>query len=373
MAYIEEALSESNATLKLKELEDAEMIKINSLNENYQSYNSVVIAGGNNGKLGKEQYENIDKILIETLKDKDKNIVGVQESNTKFSYVDLYFNDKVTTIDNVDEGIGKLSLVMVLQDSSIAGKFGKLEGSDSIIPYKKQKGEISMNPYISIIIPAYNEEDKIKDTLENIKDINEINEILVIDDGSSDKTTEIANSIESEKIKVFTLDKNRGKGYALNYGLKIAMKNATIIGFLDGDLGSTSSEVKKLITPILNNEADVIIAKFPPATKKGGLGFVKRLAKESVLEMTGKELDATLSGQRIFKKEVLEKFKEMPYGYGVEVGMTIDILKHGYTVKEVLVNMTHSETGRNLKGFIHRGKQFYHIKKVLRQKKKEWR
>ena len=57
-----------------------------------------------------------------------------------------------------------------------------------------------MNPYISIIIPAYNEEDKIKDTLENIKDINEINEILVIDDGSSDKTTEIANSIESEKI-----------------------------------------------------------------------------------------------------------------------------------------------------------------------------
>ncbi len=137
MAYIEEALSESNATLKLKELEDAEMIKINSLNENYQSYNSVVIVGGNNGKLGKEQYENIDKILIETLKDKDKNIVGVQESNTKFSYVDLYFNDKVTTIDNVDEGIGKLSLVMVLQDSSIAGKFGKLEGSDSIIPYKK--------------------------------------------------------------------------------------------------------------------------------------------------------------------------------------------------------------------------------------------
>ena len=137
MAYIEKALSESNATLKLKELEDAEMIKINSLNENYQSYNSVVIVGGNNGKLGKEQYENIDKILIETLKDKDKNIVGVQESNTKFSYVDLYFNDKVTTIDNVDEGIGKLSLVMVLQDSSIAGKFGKLEGSDSIIPYKK--------------------------------------------------------------------------------------------------------------------------------------------------------------------------------------------------------------------------------------------
>lgn len=137
MVYIEKILSENNATTKLRELEDANMIKINALNENYQSYDSVVMAGGNNGKSGKDQYENIDKVLIETLKDKDKNIVGVQQSNTKFSYVDLYSNDKVTTIDNIDEGVGKLSLVMVLQDSNIAGKFGNLEGSDSIIPYKK--------------------------------------------------------------------------------------------------------------------------------------------------------------------------------------------------------------------------------------------
>ncbi|MGL6104904.1 glycosyltransferase family 2 protein [Romboutsia sp.] len=230
-----------------------------------------------------------------------------------------------------------------------------------------------MNPYISIIIPAYNEENKIKDTLENIKNIDEINEIVVVDDGSSDNTTEVAKTVNSDKIKVFRLDKNKGKGYALNYGLKIAMENADIIGFLDGDLGSSSSEVKKLITPILNNEADVIIAKFPAAKKKGGLGFVKGLAKDSVLEMTGESLDATLSGQRIFKKEVLEKFDEIPFGYGVEVGMTIDILKYGYKIKEVLVNMTHSETGRDLKGFIHRGKQYYHIKKVLRQKRKEWR
>ncbi|MDK2584909.1 glycosyltransferase family 2 protein [Romboutsia sedimentorum] len=230
-----------------------------------------------------------------------------------------------------------------------------------------------MNHYISIIIPAYNEADKIKDTLENIIDINEINEIIVVDDGSSDNTVEIASNIKNDKVKVFKLDKNRGKGYALNYGLKISMKNADIIGFLDGDLGSSSSEIKKLITPILNDEADVIIAKFPPAKKKGGLGFVKGLAKQSVLDMTGVELDATLSGQRIFKKEVLERFDEIPFGYGVEVGMTIDMLKHGYKIKEVLVNMTHSETGRNLKGFVHRGKQYYHIKKVLKQKRKEWR
>lgn len=230
-----------------------------------------------------------------------------------------------------------------------------------------------MHPYISIIIPAYNEEGRIKDTLDSIVDIKEINEIVVVDDGSSDDTYKIASEIKSDKLKVFKLDKNRGKGYALNYGLRISMKNADIIGFLDGDLGKSAKEIRKLIVPILDGEADVTIAKFPPAKKKGGLGFVKGLAKQSVLEMTGVELDSTLSGQRIFKKEVLEKFDEIPFGYGVEVGMTIDILKYGYTIKEVLVNMTHNETGRNLKGFIHRGKQYYHIKKVLGQKKKEWR
>ncbi|MGL5717008.1 MAG: glycosyltransferase family 2 protein [Paraclostridium sp.] len=230
-----------------------------------------------------------------------------------------------------------------------------------------------MNHYVSIIIPAYNEATKIKDTLLGIVNIKEIDEIIVIDDGSSDNTTEVAKSVDSDKIKVFKLDKNRGKGYALNYGLDIAMEKATIIGFLDGDLGSSSSETIKLIQPVIKNEVDVTIAKFPPAKKKGGMGFVKRLAKESVYEMTGVNLDSTISGQRIFKREVLGKFKEIPYGYGVEVGMTIDILKYGYSIKEILVNMTHSETGRDLKGFIHRGKQFYHIKKIVSKKKKEWR
>lgn len=122
--------------------------------------------------------------------------------------------------------------------------------------------------YISIIIPAYNEENKIKDTLESIKDIKEIDEIIVVDDGSSDKTSEVAKSVKSDKINVITQSQNRGKGYALNNGLKEAMKKADIIGFLDGDLGNTASEVEKLITPIINNECDVTIAKSLQQRKK---------------------------------------------------------------------------------------------------------
>ncbi|WP_099188150.1 glycosyltransferase family 2 protein [Tepidibacter mesophilus] len=222
------------------------------------------------------------------------------------------------------------------------------------------------NKYITIIIPAYNEENKIKSTIEGIKDITCIDDIIIVDDGSTDNTFKIASSYDC--VKTLKLDKNMGKGFALNYGLKIAMQNSDIIGFLDADLGQTSRDIEKLIYPILNDECDVTIAKFPPAKKKGGFGFVKKLAKSGVKMLTGEELDSTLSGQRVFKKEVLQHFEEMPFGYGVEVGMTIDILKKGYKINEVLVNMTHNETGRNLKGFVHRGKQFYHINITLLKK-----
>ena len=159
-----------------------------------------------------------------------------------------------------------------------------------------------MEHYTSIIMPAFNEGSRIKATLEGIVGIDEINEIIVVDDGSSDNTESEAKSVDSEKVKVFRLDKNRGKGYALNFGLKEALKNADIIGFLDADLGSCSSEVIKIIKPVFDDEADVTIAQFPGAKKKGGLGLVKGLAKESVYEMTGVELNASISGQRIFKR-----------------------------------------------------------------------
>ena len=224
----------------------------------------------------------------------------------------------------------------------------------------------------SVIIPAYNESERIVDTINGINDLAEVDEIVVVDDGSSDNTAQVIKSIDIEKLKFYIQTKNYGKGKALEKGLEIMRKDADIVVFLDADVGKTSSEVIKIIRPVLDDECDVAIARFRPALKKGGMGFVKRLAKDSVYEMTGVELNSTISGQRAFKREVIDRFDFMPDGYGVEVGMTVDILKWGYRVNEYLVDMTHNETGRDLKGFIHRGKQYLHIKKIVKQKKKEW-
>lgn len=226
--------------------------------------------------------------------------------------------------------------------------------------------------FTSVIIPAYNEGERIKDTLDNIVDINIIDEILVVDDGSKDNTAFVLKNYNNPKVKYHTQNPNQGKGKALEKGLEMVDEKSEVIVFLDADVGKTSSEVTKIIEPVIEGDCDVAIARFRPAKKKGGMGFVKRLAKDSVYELTGVELNATISGQRAFRREVIERFDSIPDGYGVEVGMTIDILKWNYKVKEYIVDMTHNETGRDLSGFIHRGKQYIHIRNIVNKKRKEW-
>lgn len=217
----------------------------------------------------------------------------------------------------------------------------------------------------AIIIPAFNEENFISDTLNSIKTIKDA-DIIVVDDGSSDNTSKIVQS--KDDIILLSYGTNKGKGYALNYALEYCKNKYDIIGFVDADLSNSAGEARKLLDVILNNEADVSIARFPKAKRKGGFGFVKALAFYGIKFFTGKEIYSGLSGQRFFKTEVLKKIGKIPYGYGVEVGMTIDILKMGYTIKEVDVNMIHNETGRDISGFKHRFRQFYHILLILIKK-----
>lgn len=138
LAYIINLLKEDFAQENLKVFEELEMIKINFMDETYKEYSSVVLAGGNNGKLGEELFETFDKDLIEILKSENKHVVGVERSDSKFSYSNLYFDNKVSSVDNIETSIGKLSLVMLIEDSNILGKFGVGEKVDSLMPYKKQ-------------------------------------------------------------------------------------------------------------------------------------------------------------------------------------------------------------------------------------------
>ncbi|SDK50391.1 glycosyltransferase family 2 protein [Natronincola ferrireducens] len=226
---------------------------------------------------------------------------------------------------------------------------------------------MNTNPKISVIVPAFNEGGRIIKTLNAVKRIDIVSKIYVIDDGSKDDTVRQVEIIED--IILIKNIVNRGKGASLKKGIEEAITTSDIIVFLDADLEESAEEAIKLIYPILEDDADVTIGRFPAAKKKGGFGLVKALARYGVYFNTGIKLNTVLSGQRAFKQEVLRDLSFNYEGYGIELGMTIDILNKGYRVKEVDVTMFHNETSRNIQGFIHRGKQFWHILKVLIKKR----
>lgn len=161
--------------------------------------------------------------------------------------------------------------------------------------------------YVTVLIPAYNESANIQNTVESVKTLKKVDQIIVINDCSSDNTSDLAKTAGAE---VIDLPNNLGKGGAMNCGLQYAKGN--VIALLDGDLGKSAADVEKLLDPVLSNKADMTIAKFPPARKKGGFGMVSRLARKGIRIFTGLEVASPLSGQRVITREVLEKIGAAP-------------------------------------------------------------
>ncbi len=213
-------------------------------------------------------------------------------------------------------------------------------------------------PKMWAIVPAFNEAERITATISSLIQIKDL-AVMVVDDGSADNTSELAR--EAGANMVLTLPVNRGKGNALNQGVGQLPENAEIVAFIDADLGKCASEAEKLLMPVAEGKADMTIGIFPKATKKGGFGLVKRLARCSVKLLGGVEVTAPLSGQRALNRKALSAVFPLEEGYGIEVGLTIDAGRKGLRIHEVPVQMTHNETGRDLAGFKHRGKQFREI------------
>lgn len=213
-------------------------------------------------------------------------------------------------------------------------------------------------PKITVLIPAHDEADRIGATVRAALKIPGVSGVLVVDDGSRDETARLA---EDAGAKVIRLWNNVGKGAALEIAAK-RCEDADIILLLDGDLGPTASEGELLLAPLLAGEADMAIATFPKPAGKAGFGLVKNMARDRIAQMCGGWLaEAPLSGQRAIIRECLDHIRPFASGYGVEVGLTVRALRKGYRLVEVPTTMAHAATGRDLSGFVHRGRQFLHV------------
>ena len=180
---------------------------------------------------------------------------------------------------------------------------------------------------VSVIIPAYNEEETVAKVVEVIKKVSFVDEIIVVNDGSSDNTAEEAMNAGA---RVITHEVNKGKGEALNTGYREV--ECDIIAFIDADIYNlTSAKVEAMIRPILEGKTDITKTKFSRAS-----GRVTELTAKPLLNFFFPEIsfEQPLSGQFAARKEVLKKIN-FESDYGVDVGIVIDADVLGISIMEV--------------------------------------
>jgi Glycosyl transferase family 2 len=230
-------------------------------------------------------------------------------------------------------------------------------------------------------------------------------ELIVADDGSRDETA--ARAAEAGACHVLR-GPHAGKGQALRRAAAAARGEVFLL--LDADLEESAAELIHLLRPVLAGEADMTIALFgasgaapgswllAPGRERGraasrtadrrarsqepagvgrptarsgsaattaGFGLVVGLARWGVRRLTGRTLAAPLSGQRAMRRPVWERVGGPEGGFGAETGFDIDALRAGFRVLEVPTAMAHAATGRDLRGFLHRGRQFVAVARVL--------
>ncbi len=215
---------------------------------------------------------------------------------------------------------------------------------------------------IFAVVPAFNEEDRICQTIRGLRSIAELDGVLVVDDGSRDSTAKVVASRFRGEILLSRLATNRGKGFALNHGMRLlAGRGARAYVFCDADLGYTSRQISRLIRPILAGEADLVTARFPASASGGGFGLVVGLARWVIRKISGISVEAPLSGQRAFRAEVWNASGPCAPGFGAEAVFTARALRAGFRLREIDTAMQHRATGMQWGDVLHRARQLWDV------------
>jgi len=203
---------------------------------------------------------------------------------------------------------------------------------------------------LSVIIPVFNEELTIVDIINRLKTtlqkIGVRNEIIVIDDCSTDKSAEIS---KSPQVKVYSLKKHMGKGIALKAGF--AKAKGEIIATIDSDGSHRPEELPQLLTPILQDQADLVIgSRFLNEKAFSGKKFNAagvRLFNFLIKTLTTASVSDSQSGYRVMKSVVLANLSLKSGEYEIESEMLVKIAHKGFRVKEVPISFEQRTYGKS--------------------------
>ena len=197
-----------------------------------------------------------------------------------------------------------------------------------------------------LLLPAFNEEHSIKDTLDefflHFPDLY----FCVIDNASTDKTYEIAskffieNTVNGKIIK----ENINGKGKAVKRGIEEVGNEFDIFIICDSDLTYSANDLKKILDTIINENADLVIGNrmfkntYKNQNKRLFHNFGNKIINKLINSLFKSNIQDTLSGFRAFNKKFKNNYSFLTQGFEIETDMTVFALANFYNIKEVPIS-----------------------------------
>jgi hypothetical protein len=231
---------------------------------------------------------------------------------------------------------------------------------------------------VAIIIPAWNEADRVAATVQAASKLSGADVVVVVDDGSADDTAARAAAAGAAVVRHA---RNRGKAAAMETGAeavrlieadRLASEPAATGGsaarhllFLDADLADSAADAGPLVDPVRAGTADMTIAIFSTRVRKGGFGIVVATAGAGIERAIGWRPVQPLNGMRCLTRAAFTAALPLAPGWGAETGMTIDLARQGIRITEVEVPLSHRATGNDWRAQLHRLRQLVDVSRAL--------
>ncbi len=192
--------------------------------------------------------------------------------------------------------------------------------------------------FLSVVIPVYNEINTLEEIIRRVQEVPVKKELVIVDDHSTDGSTEYLKSLKTENIRVFFHEKNQGKGAALNTGFRQCRGNLVIVQ--DADLEYDPQEYPKLIHPVIQKDADVVYgSRFTGEGPHRVHYFWHYLGNKFLTLFSNMFSNLNLTDMetcyKLFRKDILEKITIESPGFGIEPEITIKVSRLNCKIFEV--------------------------------------
>lgn len=225
-------------------------------------------------------------------------------------------------------------------------------------------------PPVVVVVAARNEADRIGATIDALGEAIPGAEVIVADDASEDGTAEVALA---HGAQVVSRGRSHGKGGNVTAAVATVIDrarepDAPVFLLCDGDLGESAARLVPLLDAVRAGDADLAIAAFERRVG-GGFGVALRYAARAIERLCGYRAGAPISGQRALSAAAMRACFPFAPGYGMEIGITVDVVRAGLAVREIELDLEHRATGKSVGGFLHRGRQLRDFARVYRLKR----